>query len=297
MVAGGLVPAPLLSGVAMAAIFAFMFHLGATVDAREYRAAWREPSLMAKALLCALVAVPLVAVIVARALDLPRAAQVGLVLMAISPGAPIALRRALRAGGDTGFAVALQVTLAAASIVSLPASVAAFDEVFAGEARVDPRELSMQVFVGQGMPLLLGLLARRAAPRALARAEPVLNSLAGILLAALLGLALVDVWRPVWQAGPRVAAAIAVIAACAAALGHALGGPRQGTRRALAVACGARNVGLAMAVAGVNGASEEIQAAIVAYLVVAALVLTPYVAWQRRHAGMRVLPAQNTNLP
>src|SRR4051812_44066391 len=100
---GGLVPAPLVSAVAMAAIFAFMFHLAATLDAREYRAAWREPALMAKALFCTLVAVPVVAVVVARAFELPRAAQIGLVLMAIAPGAPIALRRALRAGGDTGF--------------------------------------------------------------------------------------------------------------------------------------------------------------------------------------------------
>ena len=289
-------PALALSALAMAAIWAFMFHLGTTLDARDYRAAWREPALMGKALFCTLVAVPLVAVALARAFDLSRAAQVGVVVMAIAPGAPVALRRALRAGGDTRFAVSLQATLAAACVVTMPLSVAAFDEVFAGKAAVDPPHLAFQVLSSQGLPLALGLAARRVAPHAIARAEPALNALAGILMAALIVFALLDVWRPVLQAGARMAAAAAVICACAVAIGHALGGPRPATRRALAVACGARNLGLALIVATANGASGDVVAAMLAYLVIAAVVVTPYVAWQRRRDARGAAGVQNTNL-
>jgi len=294
--AGAWSAGPVVSAAAMAAIWAFMFHLGTTLDARDYRAAWREPALMVKALFCTLVAVPLVAVALARAFELPRAAQIGVVLMAIAPGAPIALRRALRAGGDTRFAVSLQATLAAACIVSMPLSVAAFDEVFAGKAAVDPLQLAWQVVLSQALPLALGLAARRLAPAAMERAEPALDALAGALMALLIVLALLEVWRPVMQAGARVAAAAAVICACALAIGHALGGPRAATRRALAVACGARNVGFALIVATMNGGSAAMVAAMLAYLVVAAVVVTPYVAWQRRRQGRGAAAAQNTNL-
>lgn len=287
---------PLLSAAAVAAIWAFMFHLGTTLDARDYRAAWREPALMGKALFCTLVAVPLIAVVLARAFELPRAAQVGVVVIAIAPGAPVALRRALRAGGDTRFAVSLQATLAAACIVTMPLSVAAFDEVFAGKAQVDPPRLALQVLLSQGLPLGIGLAARRVASHALARAEPALNALAGVLMALLIVVALFDVWRPVLQAGWRVAAAAAAISACALAIGHALGGPRPATRRALAVACGARNVGLALIVATTNGASGDVVAAMLAYVVIAAVVITPYVAWQRRRDARGAAGVQNTNL-
>lgn len=289
-------PAPALSALAIAAIWSFMFHLGTTLDARDYRAAWREPALMARALFCTLVAVPLVAVALARAFDLSRAAQVGVVLMAIAPGAPFALRRALRAGGDTRFAVSLQATLAAACIVTMPLSVAALDEVFAGKAAVDPPQLALRVLLSQGLPLAMGLVARRVAPRATSRAEPAFNALAGVLMALLIVVALLDVWRPVLQAGARVAAAAAAICACALAIGHALGGPRSATRRALAVGCGARNVGLALIVATTNGATGDVVAAMLGYLVIAAVVITPYVAWQRRRDARGAAGVQNTNL-
>ena len=53
-----------------------------------------------------------IAWIIARALDLPRAVEIGIMLMAISPGAPVALRRSLDAGGHRSFAPALQIAVA-----------------------------------------------------------------------------------------------------------------------------------------------------------------------------------------
>lgn len=287
-----LIPGRIVTAVAMVTVFALMFELGTLVDARVFRATWREPRLMAKAIFCAFVAVPLVALVVVRAFGLPREAQVGILVMAIAPGAPVALRRALRAGGDVGFAVSLQATFALLCIVTMPLSVAAFDQVFAGEAGVDPRALALQVFLGQGAPLALGALARRVAPGVVERYALWLDRAAGALMLLLVAIALVDVWRPVWQAGARAAVAIVVLVACAVAMGHALGGPRPAMRTVLGVACGARNVGLALLVATLNHAPGAVTAAILAYLVFAALALTPYVAWQRR----RSRATQNTSL-
>ena len=292
MTPDALIPGRIVTAVAMVTVFALMLELGTLVEVRAFRAAWREPWLMAKAIFCAFVAVPLVALVVARAFGLSREAQIGIVLMAIAPGAPVALRRALRAGGDVGFAVSLQATFALLCIVTMPLSVAALDQVFAGEAGVDPRALALQVVAGQGAPLALGLAARRAAPATVERYAAWLDRTAGALMLVLVAMALTDVWRPVWQAGARAAVAIAVVVACAVAMGHALGGPRPAMRTVLGVACGARNVGLALLVATLNHASDAITATILAYLVFAAIVITPYVAWRRRRARV----PQNTSL-
>jgi len=65
-------------------------------------------------------------------------------------------------------------------------------------------------------------------------------------------------------------------------VGHALGGPRGSTRTALAISCCARNAGLALFVATANHASEGVIAVILAYVLVAALAITPYVLWRGR---------------
>jgi hypothetical protein len=48
------------------------------------------------------------------------------------------------------------------------------------------------------------------------------------------------------------------------------------------VSSAARNTGLALLVASLNNASPAIIAAVVAYFVVSALTLVPYVFWRRR---------------
>ncbi|HUL96656.1 MAG TPA: bile acid:sodium symporter [Usitatibacter sp.] len=293
IVEGGLVPDAVLSYCAMATVFTIMFHLGVMVAPGEYRAAWRNPGLMLRGLFCALVAVPVVVIVIARAFDLSRAVQVGLVLMAISPGAPVALRRALDASGNAHFAPALQLAMAVLAVVSMPLSVALLDEVYAGHAAVAPDLLAKQVFVGQLLPLTLGMLARTALGGRREAAERILARLASTLLVAFVAVALIDIWRPVATAGWRTALAIVACSLAALGLGHWLGGPDPSTRTALAVCSAARNAGLAILVASVNGASPEIKATLLAYLVVSALTVTPYVVWRRGKAE----PAQNTNLP
>ena len=165
MIATGIVPDWLFTAVAAATVFTIMFDLGLAIVPGEFRWVARHRALMAKALFAALVAVPALAWAVARALDLPRPAEVGIMLMAISPGAPVALRRSLGAGGHQSFAPALQIALALLAVVSMPLWIAAFDEYYAGTATIDPRHLARQVFVAQLLPLGLGMLARRAAAR------------------------------------------------------------------------------------------------------------------------------------
>jgi BASS family bile acid:Na+ symporter len=168
------------------------------------------------------------------------------------------------------------------AIVSMPLLIAAFDEYYAGEASGDPRQLARQVFFAQLLPLALGMATMRLWPAAAGRIEPVLRKAATFLLVLLAVLALANVWETVVGAGWRVAVAIVLTSALAIAVGHALGGPAPATRTATAVSSAARNTGLALLVASLNNASPAIIATVLAYFVVSALTLVPYVFWRQR---------------
>lgn len=281
----GPVPPWLFSIAAAATLFAVMFDLGIAIVASEFRAVAQRPGSLAKALFAVVLAVPALAWVVCRVLDLPRAAEVGIMLMAVAPGAPVALRRSLGAGGHRAFAPVLQIAVAVLVIATMPLFVAGFAEYYAKEAKIDPRELARQVFFAQLLPLGLGMAVRRLAPAHSARFEPVLHRVAGILLVLLIVLALANIWRPVVTAGFRVTSAIVLVTLLALTVGHVLGGPEPTTRTATAVASSLRNAGLALLVAALNKAQPAVVATVLAYFVISALTVIPYVTWRRIKAA------------
>jgi BASS family bile acid:Na+ symporter len=122
------------------------------------------------------------------------------------------------------------------------------------------------------------------APVWTARFEPRLHRLTGLLLSALVALAIVDFGPAVVGAGGRVAVAIVVVTLAALAIGHALGGPEPPTRTATAIASAMRNPGLALLVATFNNAPPQVSATVVGYLVVSAFTVLAYIAWRKRTA-------------
>ena len=81
MIIDGLVPERVVTLVAAATIFVVMFTLGLGIVLSEFRGVVRDSGLVGRALFAVLVAVPVLAVVVVRAFDLPRPVQVGIVLM------------------------------------------------------------------------------------------------------------------------------------------------------------------------------------------------------------------------
>ena len=278
----GVIPDWLLASVAVATLFTVMFDLGLAIVPGEFRWVAHRPGLLLRGLFSVLVAVPALAWLVARTFDLPRAAEVGIVLMAMAPGAPVALRRSLGAGGHHSFAPALHISIAVLAVVSMPLWIAAFDRYYGATATVDPLQLARQVFIAQLLPLGIGMLVRHFRPAPAAWLDARLRKLGGLLLIALLALALIDIWQEVVGAGIRVALAVAIVTLLALAVGHLLGGPEPATRTATAISSAARNPGLAMLVATLNAASPAVTRAVLAYLVVAAVTATPYVIWRQR---------------
>jgi BASS family bile acid:Na+ symporter len=278
----GPIPEWVLTLSAVVTVFAVMFGLGLGIAPGQLRWIWQRPELMARGLFCVLIAVPALALITTRWLEVPMGAQIGIVLMAIAPGAPIALRRSLSAGGHRAFAPSLQIGVVMLAVFSMPLSIAALNHVYAGHASIMPWTVARQVFVAQLLPLGLGIALRYARAPLAAWLEPGMTRLGTVLLFVLLVLVLIDVWEVTVNAGWRVTAAIALTTVAALAVGHLLGGPEPATRTAVAITSAARNAGLALVVATLNPAPPAIKAAVLAYLVISFLVIVPYVFWRRR---------------
>jgi predicted Na+-dependent transporter len=278
----GPVPEWVVNALAVGTVFVVMFGLGLGIAAAELRLIWRRPGLMARGLFSVLVAVPAVALLVTRFLDLPRFVEIGLVLMAISPGAPIALRRSLGAGGHRAFAPSLQICVALLAVASMPLSIAALNELYAGRASITPWSVAKQVLVAQMLPLMLGMTLRRFRRSFAERIEPRLHRIGNLLIIVLLAVVLIDVWEVTMDAGVRVWPSIALTTVGALALGHWLGGPEPATRTAVAITSALRNAGLALLVATLNAAPPAITGTVLAYVLVSALLVIPYIMWRRR---------------
>src|SRR5262245_20067974 len=243
---------------------------------------WQRPDAMIRGLFSVLIAVPVIALAVTRSLELPRLAEIGIVLMAISPGAPVSLRRSLSAGGHRAFAPSLQICAVMLAVVSMPLSIAALNQLYAGHASVAPWDVARQVFVAQLLPLALGVALRHASAQTAVRIEGRLQRIGTILLIVTVILLLLDVWEGTVTAGLRALSAIVLTIGASLAVGHLLGGPEPAMRTAVAISSAARNAGLALLVATLNHAPPQITATVLAYLVVSVFAVVPYIAWRRR---------------
>jgi BASS family bile acid:Na+ symporter len=275
---------PWLTALIAAAIFTVMLSLGLMVGREQVVAVRERPLVLAAALFAVLVPVPAAAVLLVKLAGLQGVVAAGILLMAISPGAPIALRRAIEAGGSRAFAPALHVVVVALAIVSVPASVMILDAIYQKGFAVSPMDVARQVFLAQLLPLAMGAALRAWRPALAARLEPRLARLSGALLLSLALALLVVLWPLMAQVGWAPFIAGIGLTVCALAAGAAVVARDAQARPAVAVATAMRNPGLALLIATVNKLPATVVAAVFGYALGLALVVAVFVVWQGRRA-------------
>jgi BASS family bile acid:Na+ symporter len=270
-----------LSPSAAVTVFTVMLSLGLMLEREQILAALRRRVLLAAVLFAVVVPVPVLAVILVKVFGLHGAVAAGIVLMAISPGAPVALRRAIQAGGGTGFAPTLHLAIVILAVVMVPLSVMIMDWIFSARFAISPIDVARQVFFAQLLPLGIGASLRAWRPAWAARIEPRLATISNLMLLALVVLCLVAL-------GPRMAAI--GWAPLAAGIGLTLSALFAGTlfagrdvsvRPAAAVAAAMRNPGLALLIATRNAAPPDVTAAVFEYALGLAGVIFAFLVWRQ----------------
>src|SRR4249920_1962161 len=125
--------------------------------------------MLAVGLFAVVVPVPALAVIVVKLFGLRGAVAAGIVLMAISPGAPVALRRAIQAGGGSEFAPTLHLAIVMLAVITVPVSVMVMSWIFSVRFAISPVDVARQVFFAQLLPLGIGAALRAWRPVTAAR--------------------------------------------------------------------------------------------------------------------------------
>lgn len=268
---------------ATATVFVVMFSLGLMLGREQVSELMRRPALVARLVVAVVVVVPAIAVFGLWASGVKGAVAVGIILMAISPGAPAALRRALDAGGSREFAPALHLAIVTLAVVTVPASIAILDWIFAADFTVSPRDIGRQVFFAQLLPMALGALLRAVRPAIAARVEAPLVRVGNLLLLVLTMLLLAEAPSIVRSVGWTPAIAGVAVTLCALLIGWTFAWRSADVRPAAAVAAAMRNPGLALVIATVNRAPPEVTATVIGYALGLGVTLLAFMRWCNRH--------------
>jgi len=260
-----------------AAVMAQMLAIGANHTLGQLASMPRHPRALLRYFLPVLVLFPAVVILLVYLFDLSPAIVTGLAILAAAPGAPMTTKRSEIAAADLDFVSPLQLTLALSAVVFTPLMLALFYALFdLTIERVSPVAIARQVAMVTFLPVFIGLALQKFAPGIAAKARKPINVIANVLFlvmagAVILAIAITPELQQALVIGWPGTAVIAIMSVAAIALGHAFGGPGNRRRAGLATATLARNIGLAIFIAGM---SEPGEVAVPTILVFAAIGIT-----------------------
>lgn len=244
-------------------VLSTMFSMGVKLSVSQLFDAIRKRQLLAKSLVVNLVAIPLIAYLLLRAVPVGTGYATGILLLAVSPGAPFGPKLAEISDSDMAFASGLMAILCLLSVVTIPISLVL---LVPGDVVVDPLAIGKLVLVIQLVPLLIGLgltvfqssLADQLYP-------PVqrLSDYSFIGLIVLLVVVYSDEMVSVIGTGALGISAIAVGASLS--LGYVLGGPARTTREVLATTTAARNAAIALFIATTGFSNPNVLTIVLAF--------------------------------
>jgi BASS family bile acid:Na+ symporter len=284
---------PILLYFVSLTIFTLMFALGVNHSFEQLTSLWRRPGLLLRSLLAVVFLVPMVVVLLLWVFDLPPAVATGLAVLAAAPGAPLTYKRSQMAGGDPTYTASLQLTLALLAVGINPLILAVFSSLFGLVIKgVTLFEVARQVAQVTFLPVIIGLSLQQFAPRLAEILRKPVSMLANILFILLLLilvilLTFVPKLRALLNVGGLSTVAILLMVMISLTFGHLLGGPRRDQCSALATACIARNVGLALFIAELSDYGQHFIPTILTYMILGGLLAVPYAVWSKRQLTLR----------
>lgn len=275
----------IISFALKASLFGLVLSVGLQSRWSDFTYVLRRPALLLRAILAVHVVVP--AIVIGLCLLLPIASwtKAGLVMMAVSPLAPLAPIKMLK-GAAREYAVGTTFALMLVATVAVPLTAEALRPLTTNHVKIPLTMVTLIVGTTVLLPLAIGVLAHGEWETSSERLAPFLRKAALAIIIPIALLILVRFWRQfVPLLGDGTLVVIAVAAASALVFGYALGGPDQANRKALAEAAATRHPGLAAAIAPLHSNDPRILAAILLYTFASAAFSLAFGAFLFRAAG------------
>jgi bile acid:Na+ symporter, BASS family len=264
-------------------VIMLMVSTGMSLDRGQILANWRRQSWAAwlRLLGATFILPPALVLVLYRILPLGREAGIGLLLVAVAPGAPLLTRNIANKGFDLQRAASYQLWSASMTPLMIPLVVAAVGKLYARDIWIPPMLLLRQIALKQFLPLLAGAMLMALAPALARKTQQALNTLGNLLLIALIVLLLVKMGPALERVGPWVPIAALVLAAGSWGVAWLLMNDDPVARQTLAVCNVNRHVGLALLLATQNLRVENALPSVACYALAAALLMTTYARFSK----------------
>jgi len=261
-----------------------MFGMGLGLTVPQIMTPLKNVRLVVLALLANFVLVPLLAFVIALIIPLEQSLKIGLMVLALSAGAPFLVLEARGAKANLGLAVGVMTLLMVVTIFLLPL---VLPLLLAG-VEVDAGAIAKSLIVLMLIPLILGLLVRANAPDTAQHWMPAMNKIGslGIMVLLVVGLGL-NVSNVIDLIGSGGFLALLLFIAGSLAIGLLLGGRDPGVRNVLGLGTAQRNVSAAIVVTLANFAGTNA----VPFVLAASILLPLILLSVARAMGGRSQPA------
>ncbi len=273
-----------LLGVMMMVI---MLGMGASLTFKDFAIALRKPVGVAIGLLCQYGLMPLLAFLLAKALALPPAYAVGLILMGCMPGGTTSNIFAYFSKGTLSLSILMTISSTIVAIVMVPITLAFYSSGIEGQWQI-PRENVIQVLFVLLVPTLLGVALRKWNANAGAVIE-MLGGLLGVVVILFLIVSWVPRnWHLLLETSLPVYTASIALGVLGFVLGYGLSRTlRQDTRRSrtIALETGIQNGPLAVLIVLLTFKGEQQQLVLlvpVLYSLFIVLTSAAVTVWFRR---------------
>jgi len=132
---------------------------------------WHRPGLLLRSVLAMYVLVPLAALALVKVLTLAPGVEIGLLVLAVSAGAPLLPRKLMKIG-DGAYIFSLVVTSSLLAILVVPAWLAVLGAQLDYPVSLRPDQVALVLAKSFLLPLALGMVVRRLFPACRAGREP-----------------------------------------------------------------------------------------------------------------------------
>ena len=264
-----------------------LLEAGLRVDLDEARVALRDWRFTSTSVLWAFVICPALAVVLTRVVPLEPPHAIGLLLLAMAPGAPFLPSVAARAHGDLPHVAAFILIASIGTLVYMPLAVPL---VIAGSTS-DAWTIAQPLLFFVTLPLLVGIALRAAAAGVAHRIQPIVGIVAGIATLQVMAIVtLIYASDFVGAVGSYAIATLVAFLAIATAGAYILSGVLpEAQKRVLALGLCTRNVGAAAApllASGVDRSAMAMVALAVPTTILGSALLS---RWLSRRDVQRVL--------
>ena len=266
-----------------------MVALGLHPPAMAFGRLKHRPGWLLRVLLITCLGIPVAALLLLRTplgQGLSPAMATALMLMAICPSAPLISLKSRLVAGNAALAARLQLCSSCAAILSVPFWVHQLPIDATGTLwRISPTDVAAQVFSVQVFPLLAGMSLRQWCSDWADRWNPVIQKAASVLLLVLLAVVLIATLPKVsltLVADLRGAFVMLLLTLIALLLGYAVASEDRAERSTIPLVIAMRNPGLALLlVQQMAPEASELKAAVVGYVVMTAIGMTPFLRWRK----------------